>query len=405
MISWRSVMACGLATVLALAGTAQAQPARISGSLSNFDVRYPPSRPNDLDILLYGPGLTADDVISTFPNQDWGRGEVIEEGINQDPTSPAFGLECIRVRYSGTALPDRVGQMMHFGVRLRPGTEVAHQEVWWTLDGQPVVRPCDPQIRWICYRRWWIVCVVNPNPFPIYVYGCRWFPVPPGVPLPRLRDLQTRIPPAAFGQQWIPLPLPGGGRVFCIPPWCRIYLRIPVVRWRPIVFQIAARNTDEDLGHDLSAPNPNDFVLEGPDGQPAGTMAILTARPTEEMAEDLDGDSVVSFFDVFASLEAFGQQSEDDPTLPVPEPMVLTAATEPRERYCLYMVVRSDCQELTFGDLVCVNCPDNGRCPATLAFAIVDETGGVRCSGSWRRITDNCTTCPPEGKKGWRFVD
>lgn len=116
-----------LAVILSgLAGQASAAGARISGSLANFDVRYPASLPNDFDILLYGAGLTVADVLSTFPNPQWGPANSITASVNNDPTSPAFGLDCIKVRYVGPPLPALVGQMRHFGLRLKPGTAVAH---------------------------------------------------------------------------------------------------------------------------------------------------------------------------------------------------------------------------------------------------------------------------------------
>ena len=289
-------------------GSAQVQ---IMGSLANFDVRYPNSLPNDLEIVLYGAGLLTNCVQGTFFNAQWGAPVSITGSVNTDPTSPAFGLDCVVIRYAGPPLPGLVGQLRHFGVRLKIGCAVAHQEVWWTINGVRINRPCDPHITWICTTTGWLVCVANPTPVPFYVYGCRWFPVATNSALPLLVQLNTSITPTAFGSAtWNPLQPPGPNRVFCIQPWCRIYFRIQVTRWRPVVFQMAARNVDETV-LPLQAtgtnppPDPNDF-----DGQ-NGTMVILTDRPTQEMAEDLNADGGVGIPDFNRLRAAFGTTSQD----------------------------------------------------------------------------------------------
>lgn len=311
VIAW---MILGFAGVLT--ATAQVQ---ISGPLSNFDVRYPPSQPNDLEIILYGDGLSAKDILSTWVNAFWGAPDSIEEGVNNDPTSPAFGLDCVIIRYKGPPLPNQVGQNLHFGVSLRPWAVVAHQEVWWTKDGVRLVRPCDPHITWFCTTRHWLICIANPTPIPIYIYGCRWFPIPTGIPLPPLTALNTGINPAVINQDWIRVPLPGGQPTLCIPPWCRIYIRIPITTWRPIVFQIAARNIpfdDERLPLKTDTePDPQDVrLIEDPTGAPEliGTMAILTTRPAHGVLPDLTCDGRVNIRDVIVGIRPhFGFMSED----------------------------------------------------------------------------------------------
>jgi hypothetical protein len=97
-------------------------------------------------------------------------------------------------------------------------------------------------------------------------------------------------------------------QVFCIPAWCRIYFKIPVITWRPIIFQVAARNVPDTvlpLPPNTTGPNPNDF-----DGQD-GTMAILTTRPTEEFAEDINGDGAVGVPDFNLLRPRIGTQSRD----------------------------------------------------------------------------------------------
>lgn len=277
---------------------AQAAGAAISGSLANFDVRYPNSLPNDLEVVIYGVGLTTADVLGTYNNPFWGQANSVTPSVNNDPTSPAFGLDCIVIRWVGPPLPAQVGQMVHFGVRLRIGAAVAHQEVWWTINGQRILRPCDPHITWICTTQGWLVCIANPTNLPFYVYGLRYFPVPLSAPLPLLNQLNTNINPVQFGATgWTPVALPGNVRVLCIPPWCRIYIRVTITRWRPIVFQLAARDVDENIfplnppTGPIQAPQPNDFNGTN------GTMNILTGRATEEFPEDLNGDGVVGIPD------------------------------------------------------------------------------------------------------------
>jgi len=282
---------------------------QIMGSLANFDVRYPASLPNDLEIVLYGAGLQTNAVAGTWFNSQWGGPVSITGSVNTDPTSPAFGLDCVVVRYAGPPLPAAVGSLLHYGVRLRIGAAVAHQEVWWTINGQRILRPCDPHITWICTSTGWLVCVANPTPAPIYIYGCRYFPVATNAPLPLLNQMNTSIQPQQFGAaNWTPLPPPGPNRVFCLQPWCRIYFRVQVVRWRPIVFQIAARNVPESvlpLPSGPDGPNPNDWNGE------QGTMVILTGRPTQEMAEDLTGDGAVGIPDFNQLRTVFGTTSPD----------------------------------------------------------------------------------------------
>jgi hypothetical protein len=282
---------------------------QIMGQLANFDVRYPQSLPNDLEIVLYGAGLTTNAVAGTWFNSQWGAPVSITASINTDTNSPGYGLDCVVIRYAGPPHPELVGQLMHFGVRLRLGAAVAHQEVWWTINGQRILRPCDPHITWICTPTGWLVCVANPTTQPMYVYGARFFPVGTGAPLPLLSQMTTLMQPQPFGAaDWTPLPLPGGQRVFCIPAWCRIYFRVQVVRWRPIILQIAARNVPEavlPLPTGTEGPNPNDWNGEN------GTMVILTTRPTQEMSEDLNGDGVVGIPDFNQLRAVFGAQSED----------------------------------------------------------------------------------------------
>ncbi len=298
-----------IASLIGNATRGHAAGVMITGSLANFDVRYPPSLPNDLEIVVYGDGLKTSDVAATWVNSFWGAPVSITGSVNTDSNSPAFGLDCVVVRYAGPPLPGQVGQVVHFGVRLRIGAVVAHQEVWWSINGQRILRPCDPQVIWSCTTNGWLLCVANPTTQPIYVYGTRFFPVASNAPLPTLNQLNTSINPTQFGAtNWTSLSLPGGQRVFCIPAWCRIYFRVPSVTWRPIVFQIAARNAPEQvvpLPPGTTGPNPNDWNGEN------GTMAILTTRPTHEFAEDINGDGVVGIPDFNQLRSRFGAASPD----------------------------------------------------------------------------------------------
>jgi hypothetical protein len=318
---WRQAMPWGLGLSLVsglLIGAVNSSLAavQIYGSLANFDVRYPNSLPNDIEIVLYGAGLKTNDVVGTWnssstvvPGVGWGFASSITATVNTDTNSPAYGLDCVSVRYAGPPRPNLVGQLVHFGVRLRIGAVVAHQEVWWTLNGQRILRPCDTHITWICTSTGWLICIANPNPIPIYVYGPQYFPIATGVALPLLNQMNTGIQPQQFGAEaWTPLPLPGGQRVYCIPAWCRIYLQVQVTRWRPVIFQIAARTVPESvlpLPAGTIGPNPNDFNGE------QGTMFIGTMRPTQEFPEDINGDGAVGLPDFNQLRGQFGTTSED----------------------------------------------------------------------------------------------
>lgn len=304
---------------------AQVTPA---GSLANFDVRYVPGTlpgggtvlPNDLDIFLYGDNLSCNDVISTW-NTDillggrglqWGRATCEGPEINPDPNSPGFGLDCIRIRYSGPERPQMVNQLVHAGVQLRPGTQIEHQEIWWTFNGTRLGRPCDPHIRWVWNTRTlsWIVCIANPTPNNLYIYGYRWFLPWPTVtgtppPMPTLNDLLTDADPGRFGAQWESVREIGPGvvipRIICIPPWCRTYIRIriPITICRPIIFQVAVAAQD--------IANPPDF----PDPLDERTMMIVTTRPTVQPPGDINGDGATGVADIAELRLGFGQVSED----------------------------------------------------------------------------------------------
>jgi hypothetical protein len=321
-VVWRQAMPFGLGLsllsglLIGAVNSSFASGVQIFGSLANFDVRYPNSLPNDIEIVLYGDGLKTNDVVGTWnssstvvPGVGWGLASSITATVSTDTNSPAYGLDCVSVRYSGPPRPDLVGHVVHFGVRLRISTAVAHQEVWWTLNGQRILRPCDTHVTWIGTTNGWLIAVANPNPIPIYVYGPRYFQIPAASPLPLLNQMNTSIQPSTFGAAaWTSLSLPGGQRVYCIPAWCRIHLRVPVTRWRPIIFQIAARTVPESvlpLPSGTIGPNPNDF-----DGE-QGTMFIGTMRPTQEFPEDINGDGAVGIPDFNQLRSQFGTTSED----------------------------------------------------------------------------------------------
>jgi len=326
---WRRLSLAALLLGLAHAASAQVTPV---GSLGNFDVRYGPINgvlPDDLDIYLYGDGLTCDDVVWTW-NTDillggaglqWGRAICGGPVVNTDPTSPAFGLDCIRVRYAGPERPAMIGRLVHAGVHLRPGTQIEHQEIWWTKGGERIRRPCDPHIRWVWHRttRTWIICIANPTAEPFYVYGYRWFlPFPTltgQVVLPTLNELQTGMRPEAFQTQWQPIPDVATGvpfpRIVCIPPWCRIYIRIqiPITICRPIVFQVGLANSDFG-GNPPVDPAPDD----------ERTAMIVTMRPSERPDADIDADGVVGIRDRNLLRSEYLQESQDNVAPPDPMP-------------------------------------------------------------------------------------
>lgn len=313
---WRwsrsGALVLGVLGCLALGARAQVTP---TGSLGNFDVRYPVSQPNDLDIYLYGDNISCNSVIWTWNTSillggaglQWGQAVCADEGVNTDPASPGFGLRCIRLRYSGPAQAAMVGRLVHAGVHVRPGTQIEHQEIWWTLNGERLVRPCDPHIRWVwhTFTRTWVICIANPTDTPFYVYGCRWFLPPPGIPLPTLDDLTTGLDPARFETQWQPMPpitptVPFPA-IMCIPGWCRVYVRIqiPITICRPIIFQVAT--TLENITDPPPIPNPDD----------PRTMLVATVRPTSEPPGDITADGQTGVPDLAELRLGFGQMSED----------------------------------------------------------------------------------------------
>lgn len=291
----------------------------LAGNLSNFDLRYPGTQPDDLEILLYGDGLSTNDVTWTWDSStpygdpvNWGRPVVSDMGVSEDPNSPAFGLDCLMVRYAGPRRPDLVGKSrLHFGVTLTK--PVIHQEIWWSLDGRRL-RHCDPQVSWTQTPKGWLACIINPGPAPLYVYGCRFFQVPLAARLPLLDRMTLDLRPADFGvADWTPIRLPI--RVTCLQPWCRIYLRLPTPNPNPILFQLAARNVGEDVlplrqDPDLG-PDPDDFQSQGPGEGEFGTMSILTTRATQVSQSDLNGDGAIGIPDFNLLRGSFGLRSID----------------------------------------------------------------------------------------------
>jgi hypothetical protein len=306
-------LSLGFGLLMGSAARGWAAGVAISGGLHNFDVRYPntiPGLPNDLEVIVYGAGLTTADVVGTYSNPQWGSANSITASVGNDPTSPGFGLNCITVRWVGAPTTALVGQMRHFGVRMKIGAAVAHQEVWWTLNGQRINRPDAPQVTWISSTTNWLVCVANPTPNPIYVYGSRWFAPGTNAALPSLSQLNTTINPTVFGAAgWTNLALPVG-QVFTIQPYGRIYFKVSVTPARPIVFQLAARNVSESqlpLPVGTAGPNPADI---DPTGE-FGTTSILTTRASQEFAEDINGDGAVGTPDFNALRTRFGTISQD----------------------------------------------------------------------------------------------
>jgi hypothetical protein len=314
----------------------------LTGSYDNEDVRYPyyPVNPglypNDIDLVYYGCGLSTNDFsiplswdTSTPYGQaflGWGLPISITHSIGTDPTSPGYGLDCVTVRYSGPQRPDLHGLTVHVGPWVKYGVNIAHKEIWWTLNGQRTLRVCNPHVTWQWCNGRWIACIANPCPVNIYVYGPQCFPVPrvPGVLLPTLNQLALTIAPTNFGAAaWTPLPLPTNPtntvvtRLFCIPPWCRLYCPCPAAApFRPSVLQFAVRNVDENvfpLPQTFEGPVVTDYVPDtsGTNAAGFGTQVILTSRPFEEVPQDLTLTGAVGIpaFNMFRS--AYGFVSED----------------------------------------------------------------------------------------------
>lgn len=339
----RALCALAAAAVLGL-NSAPAQTLAVGSNVENIDVRYPLTGfPNDFDIRLYvDDDVKCEDVIWTYNTGNapqigavisrigWGQAECIDEGISTDPSSPGFGLRCIRLRWAGRVETFFAGRCFHFGYQLRPGRDVKHKEVTWTFDGQPVGQRCDPDIRWVWHHstRTWVICIANPTSRPIYVWGCRWFvpglgqPNALQVPLPNLNDLNVGLDPARFDSQWQPMPDIAPGvpfpRVTCIPAWCRVYIRIqiPILVCRPIIFQVAATGTD---------PGPEPPLVAEP-CDPLADM-IVTLRPTEQLGADLNANGVVGTDDFGPFRQPFGFRSAD--LLPPPDDLPTTPLAPP----------------------------------------------------------------------------
>lgn len=328
LLSWFRV--CLVLSLLQAAASATAAGLTIAGQLSNFDLRYPASQPDDLEIVLYGDGLGTNDVAGTWDTSsegveglNWGLARTITQGERTADPGPAYALDCVVVRYVGLPRPSSVNRLVHFGVRMRPGTSVVHQEIWWSKGGQRVdTEPtCDPQLVWHSSPSGWLVSIVNPYPFQIHVYGCRFAPIAPGRPLPLLSQLTTDLDPETLvGTNFLSVALPDGVRVLTLQAWCRLQVPIRVPRGYSAIFQIAARNVPEallPLPAQTDGPDPEDFVpnafplLPPAISRGAGTMAILTSRPTEELAEDITGDGAVGIPDFNLLRSRFGARSRD----------------------------------------------------------------------------------------------
>lgn len=333
------------------------------GTIENADIRYPQTDPlpNCLDLVFYGTDLDPECVRSVWNTDillrsdpdvqdpiglEWGSAAEIFVTQDNDPNSETFGLDCLVVRYKGPERPDLVGRLVHVGASIVPGKAVVKTEIWWTREnptGGPAIRlrrPCDPRITWICRDNTWIVCVENNTSEPMYLYGCRFFGFPAGADvdiLPQLEDLTfPNLDPMQFGTEWVNVPLPDQGVIpdlgfdlapgfYCLRPKCRIYLPVTVTRWFPIVFQLAARNSPEDLQLPPpflpeNGPNPSDFVLEpgSPDGG-VGTIFIGQSRPSLSFQSDLNGDGVVNIMD---ALELGREFNSVSPDAAVPMPMI-----------------------------------------------------------------------------------
>jgi hypothetical protein len=303
----------------------------LTAGYDNDDVRYPPFLlPDDIEIIYYGCGLSTSDfsAAQSFPvggSLNWGVPKSITHSIGTNPNNPGYGLDCVTVTYSGPANPNAHGQLVHVGPWVKYGVNIAHKEIWWTLNGVPIIQVCNPLITWQWCHGEWIACLANPCPKNIYVYGPRFFGVPPlattGIHLPTLNQLLLEINPAEFGAtEWRPLALPVAAglpptRLFCIPPWCRIYFKCPpFAPYRPVVLQFATRNVDETvfpLPQTFDGPVPTDYLPTDADPIGQGTTDILTSRPFEQFPADLTMDGVVGIPDFNMFRGAYGQVSED----------------------------------------------------------------------------------------------
>jgi hypothetical protein len=318
----------GVAATIALATSvpsALGQP-RMPNELYNIDTKYPCFRdvttgqifyPNDIEIVCYGPELRTNDLVWTWDTSNpfypvrlnWGFPtvtEVLNYNDTNNPANPANGMNCVSIRWAGPPHPELgpftgpgLGQYVHIGYQFKPTAGVVHREIWWTVDGVRVTSACDPKTQFICSRSSTTICIENPYPFRIYIYGCRFF-LP--TTLPRLNDLVTGINPANFGAPNGWTAVPPQVPVLCLQPWCRIYMRIPgPVVWRPVVFQIAA-----SLTLDVQLPPGG-----GPNPQDTNTVSILTLRSGVIRRADNDGDGIVGSSDIPALQQEYRLENPD----------------------------------------------------------------------------------------------
>jgi len=128
----------------------------------------------------------------------------------------------------------------------------------------------------------------------------------------------------------------------------------------------------------------------------------LTLSPdiTEVESSTLEGNNLHSEEDVMTfSLENYeGEETSGNTEVPARE-------------YCVYEIVSLDanCSSISVNDLLCIDCPNSGRCPGNFLNASRWEFVGANetCSGTWKlhHSFSTCTPCVRGGKKGYQFID
>ena len=95
------------------------------------------------------------------------------------------------------------------------------------------------------------------------------------------------------------------------------------------------------------------------------------------------------------------------------EPVAACEGRVPDGDYCFYFVIsgfHGIDPPLGGGDIICVDCPDSGKCPgpsSTNFTAEIEDLSGTKAKGKLRKDTnvDECQRCPSNGKTGYEFVD
>ncbi|MGE0478931.1 MAG: hypothetical protein AB7Q17_00540 [Phycisphaerae bacterium] len=109
---------------------------------------------------------------------------------------------------------------------------------------------------------------------------------------------------------------------------------------------------------------------------------------------DVNLDGAIDNFDIDAFVSL----------LVAPRVVVRTTAAA-GEVFCRYEVESStNSASVKRGDYLCINCPTDGSdCPDQRKFRLLDANGNAVADGTWRRVSDDCTACERDNRRGYGF--